>query len=550
MSQAQATTVLHGVGVSSGRASGPVARAVEVPATPSVTTSPADAAVEAARIGPAAEAVSGALLNRAESVTGESRAVLETTAAMAADPALLAQAEELVHWQSLSAESAVHEAASGFSETLRATGGYLAERVKDVEDVRDRIVAELTGQPVPGVPVLREPSVLIARDLAPADTADLDPALVLALVTEDGGPTSHTAILARSLGIPAIVAARGVLAADPQAVEVDGDSGEVVTSAEPLPTVVAVRERPAEWDCVGRTADGHSVGVLANVGSPGDATSAVAAGAGGVGLFRTEFCFLDTAHEPTVEAQRAAYAAVLGPLTALPVVVRTLDAGADKPMPFLHAGFEPNPALGVRGLRVAGEHPHLLGRQLDAIAAAASDTGAQVSVMAPMVATPDEAASFAERARAAGLNRAGVMIEVPAAALHAREILDAVDFVSVGTNDLAQYTFAADRMLGALATLNDPWQPALLRLVEMLGKAGRDTGKPVGVCGEAAADPVLAGVLVGLGVTSVSMAASAIPAVGSRITQHARHEWEHAARSAISTPGAEQAREAARAALG
>ncbi|MEV6872452.1 putative PEP-binding protein [Amycolatopsis sp. NPDC051128] len=506
---------LSGVGVSPGQVDGPrVVVAADLP-EPASSPAPDDLGAEAGKIGPTAAEVAARLSDRARSVSGDARSVLETTAAMASDPALIASAEQLVRDRSLPAPRAVWEAAGEFMTALRAAGGYLAERARDVADVRDRIVAALLGLTPPGVPDLTSPSVLVARDLAPADTAGLDPELVLALVTSEGGPTSHTAILARALGIPAVVACAGVLDLSSPGLAVDGSAGTVSPSDG---VVRALARTPrATWDGVGRLADGHRVKLLANVGSAADARAAASAGAEGIGLFRTEFCYLSATSEPTEAEQRAAYAAVLAPFAGKPVVVRTLDAGSDKPLAFLPMGAEPNPALGVRGLRVAFDRPELLDRQLAAIAAAAADTGAELSVMAPMVATAAEAAWFAAHARAAGIARAGVMIEIPAAALCAAEILAEVDFVSLGTNDLAQYVFAADRQLGAVAALNDPHQPALLRLVGMVATAGAAAGKPVGVCGEAAADPSLAPALAGLGVTSLSMNAVALAGVGSAL---------------------------------
>lgn len=537
--------LLTGVAVSPGRASGPVVRVAEPLGEPSSMPAPADPVAEAARIAPAARIVAARLEKLAETATGEAATILITTAAMAADPALVAQAEQLVKTQNLPATRAVHQAAEGFAEALAAAGGYMAERARDVRDVRDRLIAELLGIAPPGVPELPSPSVLVARDLAPADTAGLDPDMVLALVTEEGGPTSHTAILARALGIPAVVAVRGVLALDAQALAVDGDTG-VVEPADPNAAVVtAAKVGAVEWNGTGATADGHRVKVLGNVGSATDAQAAADAGAEGVGLFRTEFCYLDASAEPTVEEQRKAYTAVLSPFRGKPVIVRTLDAGADKPIAFLSPEAEPNPALGVRGLRVAFDRPDVLDRQLEAIAGAARDSGAEVSVMAPMVATAEEAAWFAERVRAAGIARAGVMIEIPAAALTAREILDAVDFVSVGTNDLAQYTFAADRQLGAVAKLNDPWQPGLLRLLKVIGQAAKDTGKPAGVCGEAAADPRLALVLTGLGLTSLSMNAPAVRMVGATLAATTLTECEALAEAALAAANPVAARAAA-----
>jgi phosphotransferase system enzyme I (PtsI) len=536
---------LTGVAVSPGRASGPAVRVTEPVGEPASTPAPSEPYAEAARIAPAAQAVADRLEALAGTADGEAATILQTTAAMAADPALVSQAEQLVTTEHLPAPRAVHQAADGFMKALAAAGGYMAERVRDIEDVRDRIVAELLGVSPPGVPELSGPTVLVARDLAPADTAGLDPKLVLAVATEEGGPTSHTAILARALGIPAVVAVRGLLDLDAGALAVDGDTGVVEVAGPDAPVVVAEARGPADWDGVGRTGDDHRVKVLGNVGSPSHARAAADAGAEGVGLFRTEFCYLDAPAEPSVAAQRTAYAAVLSPFRGKPVIVRTLDAGADKPLEFLNPDVEPNPALGVRGLRVAFDRPDVLDRQLEAIAGAAEDSGAEVSVMAPMVATAAEAAWFAERARAAGIDRVGVMIEVPAAALTTTEILGAVDFVSVGTNDLAQYTFAADRQLGAVATLNDPWQPALLRLLARIGEAAAATGKPAGVCGEAAADPLLARVLTGLGLTSLSMNAAAIREVGAGLAGVTYAQCEAAARKAMAAPDAAAAREAA-----
>ena len=535
--------LLRGVGVSPGTAAGPTVRITERPPEPAAGPAPSDPAAEAARIGPAAETVARALRERTTN-TEEAAAVLAATAEMAADPSLTTKAETLVKEGHLPAERAVHDAADAFAEMLGAAGGLMAERVRDELDVRDRIVAELRGTVPPGVPDLDRPCVLLARDLAPADTADLDPSLVLALATEEGGPTGHTAVLARALGIPAVVAVRGLLEHAAPGAVVDGTTGKVSLRAEAVPArAAAVAE--VSWDGTGRTRDGHPVPVLANVGSPADSRAAVEGGAQGVGLFRTEFCFLDAAAEPSEAAQREAYRAVLEPLAGLPVVVRTLDAGADKPLPFLSMGAEPNPALGVRGLRVAFDRPELLERQLSAIVGAATDTGARVSVMAPMVATAAEADWFAERARAAGAERIGVMVETPAAALAGPALFEAVDFVSVGTNDLAQYTFAADRLSGALAELNDPWQPALLRLVAELAREGQERGVPVGVCGEAAADPRLAGVLAGVGASSLSMSAAALAPVGSELALHTREAFGRAARAALASGSAQGAREAA-----
>ena len=226
------------------------------------------------------------------------------------------------------------------------------------------------------------------------------------------------------------------------------------------------------------------------------------------------------------------------------VVVRTLDAGADKPLAFATQPDEENPALGVRGYRLVRTHPELLDTQLEALARAQAATGTTPWVMAPMIATPAEARAFATRARAAGVATVGVMIEVPAAALRAREILAEVDFVSLGTNDLAQYTMATDRLRGELSDLLDPWQPAVLDLVDATARAGRAARKPVGVCGESASDPVLALVLVGLGVTSLSMSAGAVPAVRYALRHHTTAECATMAAAALAAPSAVEGRAA------
>jgi phosphotransferase system enzyme I (PtsI) len=259
------------------------------------------------------------------------------------------------------------------------------------------------------------------------------------------------------------------------------------------------------------------VPLLANVGGGKDAEAAAKLGAQGVGLFRTEFCFLERDTEPTVEEQAAAYQSVFDAFPGKKVVLRTLDAGADKPLPFLTDSTEPNPALGVRGYRTDFTTPGVLDRQLEAIALAEKQSEADVWVMAPMISTAEEAARFASMCADAGIKTPGVMVEVPSAALTAEAILREVGFASLGTNDLTQYAMAADRQLGPLANLNTPWQPAVLRLVGLTVEGSRAEGnnKPVGVCGEAAADPALAVVLTGLGVNTLSMTARSLAAVAA-----------------------------------
>lgn len=542
---------LHGIGVAGGRVAGPVAAMpppIGEPAAGRRLEQEADREAAEALLESSSGAVGAELSARADAArqAGRDQAaeVLEATAMMATDATLLGEAKIRIG-QGLPAERAVWDAAEHVAEQLSSLGGYMAERVRDVHDVRDRLVAELTGRPAPGIPVRDEPFVLVARDLAPADTAALDPADVLALVTEQGGPTSHTAILARALGLPAVVGVAGATdLADGSWVLVDGAQGSIVIDpTEEQRSTAASSQTPTSLRAPGATSDGHRVALYANVGDPSGVEAAVAAGAEGVGLFRTEFCFLDRRQAPSVDEQVRAYERVLHAFPGRRVVVRTLDAGADKPLPFVTADDEPNPALGVRGLRTANRSPQVLHDQLSAIARAAADSDADVWVMAPMVATADEARAFAEQAHDAGLPTAGVMVEIPSAALTAEALLQVCDFASIGTNDLAQYTMAADRQLGALAPLNNPWQPALLRLIAMTADAGSRTDRAVGVCGEAAADPLLACVLVGLGVTSLSMTPRALPTVGAALAEITLTRCAQLAKAALASESPTAARE-------
>ena len=552
-----------GVGVSPGRVIAPL-----IPMAPPVAAPPegdplvdeAESAVE--RLNEAAKAVKAELKERAERARSEAAAeVLKATSLMAGDKALIKNAAKLVRNQSLSPERALWDAATGYADQMRAMGGYMAERAADIEDVRARIVAELRGMPAPGVPQQTEPFVLAAEDLAPADTAVLDPETVVALVTSSGGPQSHTAILARNLGLPAVVAANGVTDIESGTrVFVDGSAGSIIThpGEEQELAVTAwhkASEQLATFNGHGALADGTEVALLANVGTADDAQAAAAAGAQGVGLLRTEFCFLGRDTEPTVEEQTEAYVEIFKAFGSAKIVVRTLDAGADKPLPFLTDTTEPNPALGVRGYRTDWTTPGVLERQLRAIAAAADQTEATVWVMAPMISTAGEAEHFAGLVHAAGLKVSGVMVETPAAAITAEQILDRVDFVSLGTNDLTQYTMAADRMLGSLAELNSPWQPAVLRMIERTAAGAQAASsasgehKNVGVCGEAAADPALAVVLVGLGVDTLSMSPRSLAAVAAVLSRVDPEQARAVAQTALHATSAQEARDAVRAQL-
>ncbi|GAA1263690.1 phosphoenolpyruvate--protein phosphotransferase [Sphaerisporangium rubeum] len=518
-----------------------------------------DPVAETARAEAAVARVAATLEERGVACGGEAEEVLRAQAMMALDPELSADVAGLID-AGVAAERAVYDAFLRFRDVLAEGRGYVAERVADLDDVRDRVIAELTGVPMPGLPGEAEaPYVLVAHDLSPADTATLSRDVVAAFVTERGGPTSHTAILARAMGVPAVVACPGATSiAEGTMVLVDGTAGVIMVG----PDEAEVRTRlngsapgagPVETGrtstgtartpaAPARTADGRRVPLLANIGGPRDVAAALDNGAEGVGLFRTEMLFLDREDSPSLEEQVAVYREVFEAFPGAPVVVRVLDAGADKPLPFLRpTGDEPNPALGERGIRLFRTYPDVLTTQLQALARAAEDTSPLLQVMAPMVATADEAAWFTALAREAGLAGAGVMIEVPAAALRAHDLAGQTAFFSIGTNDLSQYAFAADRELPSLAPLHAPWHPALLDLIALTAAAGI----PTGVCGEAAADPALACVLTGLGATTLSMTPTAVPWARAALAGHTVAQCEAAAAAARRAAAPEDAREAA-----
>ena len=550
--------LLHGVGVGRGLSVGVTLRMPEPLPEPEDDISQAQPADEFARVKVALAHVAADLEARGEKAGGDAQDVLGAQALMAQDPTLVDDIEERLA-NHKSADRAVFEAFANFRDLLLQMGGYMAERATDLDDVSQRIIAKLRGVSAPGVPESDTPFILVAHDLAPADTAMLDLAKVIGLITREGGPTSHTAILARSKSIPAIVGVEGAEdLPDGTLVILDAGAGTVRTAPsaseiEQANTRIAERLAVASAPLTpGALADGTLVPLLANLGSADGADEALAAGAEGVGLFRTEFLFLDATEAPSVQTQLREYERMLRAFAGKKVVVRVLDAGADKPLSFLNDEKEENPALGLRGIRALRASEQILTDQLAALALAESavnDSAApgdrvELWVMAPMIADSDDTEYFVSLAREAGIRVAGVMAEVPSSALVADQIFETADFVSIGTNDLTQYTLAADRLLGSVANLQDPWHPAVLRLVGMLGRAGRDAGKPVGVCGEAAADPSLAVVLVGLGVTTLSMTPAALADVRAELARHTMAEAQELARAAVAATSAERARTA------
>src|SRR6478735_3057773 len=549
---------LRGVGIGLGVAQGPVARMSEPLPAPSDAPSALSADEEGARVREAVAAVARELEERGALAGGNARDVLEAQAMMAEDPSLADEVATRLA-QGHTGEWAVFDAFASFRDQLTALGGYLGERAADLDDVAQRVIARLRGVPAPGVPDPGYPFVLVAKDLAPADTALLDLDKVLALVTTDGGPTSHTAILAREKSIVAIVGAvdaKGLV--EGEMVIVDAAAGVVTTqpTAEELDRAKTRAEERASAAAApitdGALADGTPIPLLANLGKPEGAADAVSLGAEGVGLFRTEFLFLSSSQALTVEQQRESYRQLLAAFPGKKVVVRVLDAGADKPLAFLNDAHEENPALGLRGIRALQASEDILREQLTALAEADAATRqtpegpADLWVMAPMVATVEETEYFVAIAKDYGIKTAGVMVEVPSSALLADRILGIADFASIGTNDLTQYTLAADRLLGSVAAFQDPWHPAVLTLIREVGQAGRENGKPVGICGEAAADPLLAVVLVGLGATSLSMAPTALADVRASLLEYTLAQARGIAEAALAADDAASARTAAR----
>ncbi len=540
--------VLHGIGVSAGTAAAKAAIVRPAPGVDPDEPASIDAAADGARVRAALAVVSTSLKERAERAPEESAPILKATAQLAADRGL-AKAIDKKLKKGLGVTQAVHAAVEEYAEMLKSLGGYMAERATDLYDVRDRAICELRGLPAPGVPEFDEPVVLVDHDLAPPETATLDPETVKGILTEVGGPTSHTAILAAQLGIPAIVKVSGILEVEEGTMlALDGGVGEVVVEpTDEEVELLAERSRRrasalAGSSGEGATYDGYRVKLLANIGTVDDAQRASTVDLEGAGLFRTEFLFLDRADAPSLDEQIDTYTKVLEAFGERRVVVRTLDAGADKPLSFADLGPEANPALGRRGLRLCQVREDLIDTQLAALAAAHAKTKAELWVMAPMVSTLEEAEWFADKARGVGLPKVGIMIEVPAAAIRANHLLDVVDFASIGTNDLTQYTMAADRMDGELAPLLNAWQPAVLQMIKFACEGGRATGKPIGVCGEAGGDPLLALVLTGLGVASLSMAPSKVNAVRAALRLHDLATCQQMAAFAVDAPTAEEGR--------
>ncbi|HLI42058.1 MAG TPA: phosphoenolpyruvate--protein phosphotransferase [Streptosporangiaceae bacterium] len=566
-------TVLSGIAVSPGVVPGKTRHLrpapIEVPREPA-----AGPGAELARLSSAVEATRREVRQARDSVSARTGAAYETAIFDAhllflADEALLGPARRMIGEGRNAADAWDRAVADVAAAWQGLEDPYQRGRVRDLESIRAQVLAHLTGGRRSAV---SGPGIVVAADLTPADTASLDPAIVTGVATAFGGPTSHAAILARALGIPAAVGFGPDLLAVPEATPLllDADAGTIRVAPAAAEIEAARRAASRRRAAAGRarrlaaepavTADGTRVEVAANAGSVDDARRAVAAGADGIGLLRTEFVFLSAAAMPTEQDQEAVYREIAGILDGRPLIVRTLDVGADKPLPYLPREPEPNPALGQRGLRLGLARTSLLLPQIRAVLKVAA--GHPVKLMFPMVATGAElgaALALVEEARrglraegvavpGAGAVEVGIMVEVPAAALAATALAAAAGFFSVGTNDLTQYTLAADRDVAAVAGLADAMHPAVLALIGRAAAAATRAGRWIGVCGELAADPLAVPLLLGLGVRELSVDPAAVADVKQAVRQVDLAGAAELAARAIGMPSAGAVRELARSA--
>jgi len=454
-----------------------------------------------------------------------------------------------------SAAYAWHSATSAAAETLRQTGNpRMQERIADLKDIGAQVVRRLTGQGAAPPFELPPEAVLIAEDLLPSELLALDRIRLAAIAVERGGTTSHMAIIAGSFGVPTLVAIGPDLSRvrDGERVLVDAIAGKLVIApaADVVERAMARLQSAEAPGHEARTGDGQHVALLANLGGLADVEAALAARAEGCGLLRTEFLFLDRAEAPGVEEQRATYQAIADALGGRPLTIRTLDIGGDKPVPFIDFGREENPALGARGVRTALLRPELIDDQLRAIAQVQSNA---LKVMIPMVSSADELRRV--RARWSDLSggrpiKLGAMVETPAAALIADRLAREADFLSIGTNDLAQYTLAMDRTNALLAPFIDALHPAVLRLIAMTAEGGTRTGTPISVCGNLASDPVGALLLIGFGIRELSGVPAGFPMVRHALGQVTTNQCRELSERALQMESAAQVRALAAELLG
>ena len=473
------------------------------------------------------------------------------------DPELIGQVKDSITSNKVNAESALKEVTDMFISIFAGMedNPYMQERAADIRDVSKRVLAHLLGVKIPSPATIKDEVIIVAADLTPSDTAQLNRQYVKAFVTDIGGRTSHSAIMARSLEIPAIVGTKEVTstAKDGDIIIVDGLTGDVFLNpseeviAEYRAKAEAFAAQQAEWeklkDSKTYTKDGHQVELAANIGTPKDLEGVVNNGAEGVGLYRTEFLYMDSHDMPTEEDQFEAYKAVLEGMNGKPVVVRTMDIGGDKELPYLPLPHEMNPFLGYRAIRISLNEPEMFRTQLRALLRAS--VYGKLRIMFPMIATlndfrgakalleEEKAKLIAEGIAVSDDIQVGIMIEIPAAAVLAHQFAKEVDFFSIGTNDLIQYTMAADRMNERVSYLYQPYNPSILTLIKHVIDSAHKEGKWAGMCGEMAGDQTAVPLLVGLGLDEFSMSASSVLKTRSLISKLTLSDMQALADKAI-----------------
>ena len=489
---------------------------------------------------------------------GEEEAqVFEAHLMVLSDPELVGQVKDAITSQKVNAEHALKEVSDMFISIFAGMedNPYMQERAADIRDVSKRILANLLGVKIPSPATIKDEVVVVAGDLTPSDTAQLNRQYVKAFVTDIGGRTSHSAIMARSLEIPAIVGTKEItsLAKDGDLIIIDGLSGDVFLNpsedvvAEYRAKAEAFAAQQAEWeklkDADTFTKDGHQVELAANIGTPKDLEGVINNGAEGVGLYRTEFLYMDSHDMPTEEDQFEAYKAVLEGMNGKPVVVRTMDIGGDKELPYLPLPHEMNPFLGYRAIRISLNEPEMFRTQLRALLRAS--VYGKLRIMFPMIATlndfrgakalllEEKAKLVAEGVAVSDDIQVGIMIEIPAAAVLAHQFAKEVDFFSIGTNDLIQYTMAADRMNERVSYLYQPYNPSILTLIKHVIDSAHKEGKWAGMCGEMAGDQTAVPLLVGLGLDEFSMSASSVLKTRSLISKLTLSDMQALAAKAI-----------------
>lgn len=527
-------TILTGLGVGLNAVRGEVFRVKPQATLPGPAKHGGDAAGEK-------ETLRGAIHHVADYLDELSVKAGETSAEIFEALKMLLEDEDLF-------ETAVAEIESGWNaatafivavdslDAIFAGDAAFEERLVDLKDLAKRVAAHISGIHM-GLDLPTTGSyVIVGDDFSPADTAQFT-AAVVGVVTIKGGPTSHTAIICRSKSIPALVSCtQAVDLVDGMQVLVDPVGDRVVVGGDASMATKAISFVAKSLDPI--------IPVRANIGSLEDSIQAATTAASGVGLFRTELLYLSETTMPSAAKQAKSYAEILSAAPEGPIVVRTIDAGSDKPVPFLDMPHEENPALGIRGFRLIQDHRQFLIDQLESLEVARKETGREVWVMAPMIATASEAIEFAQLAKGSGDYKVGIMVETPAIAMALSDLAGKLDFISVGTNDLSQYLFAADRMNAGLGALLNPWQPALVRMLKIIASESEKAGISSGVCGESASDPAFAVVLAGLGFKSVSASRSQVGAVRSALSAVTLEQAQEVAKVALAATTAEQCKSA------